>query len=66
MEVEVVEKLSRTLLTAQEVCRILGINRATLVRMEQRDAGPPRIRVGGSLRYSLPELNRWLAENTVM
>ena len=66
VEAEIVEKLSSNLLTVDEVCKILGITRMTLARMEERDAGPPRIRVGGRNRYSLPELNRWLAENTVM
>ncbi len=50
----------KLLLTVEETAHYLKISRRTLSRLHARGKGPPRIKYGGCIRYSVEALNRWL------
>jgi len=48
------------LLTVAEMCRLLSISRATLVRMDNAGKLPGRIKLGGSVRFHRATVEDWL------
>ena len=49
------------LLTVSQVCELLGgISRSTLVRMEKTGKIPGRVQLGGSVRYHLETVEKWV------
>lgn len=51
----------RPLIDIKEVAERLGKPVATLRQWRHRGYGPPSMKVGGSVRYPLDELDAWLA-----
>ena len=51
------------LLKAPEVARRLRIGARTLALWRWRGDGPPYLKLGGRIRYSLADLNAWLETN---
>ncbi len=50
------------LLSVPEMCALLGVSRATLVRMDNGGKIPGRIKLGGSVRYHRAIVESWLLE----
>jgi excisionase family DNA binding protein len=48
------------LLTVTEMCNLLNISRATLVRMDKSGKLPGRIKLGGSVRFHRATVETWL------
>jgi excisionase family DNA binding protein len=48
------------LLSVKEMCRLLKISRATLVRMDKSGQLPGRIKLGGSVRFHRETVETWL------
>jgi excisionase family DNA binding protein len=48
------------LLTVTEMCTLLNISRATLVRMDNAGRLPGRIKLGGSVRFHRQTVENWL------
>ena len=48
-------------LSVSDICAMLDISRATLVRMDKNDVIPGRIKLGGSVRYHRETIETWLA-----
>jgi excisionase family DNA binding protein len=48
------------LLSVAEMCRLLKISRATLVRMDNTGKLPGRIKLGGSVRFHRATVEAWL------
>lgn len=48
------------LLSVAEMCRLLKISRATLVRMDNSGKLPGRIKLGGSVRFHRATVESWL------
>lgn len=48
------------LLTVTEVCALLRISRATLIRMDKAGTIPGRIKLGGSVRFHREIIEAWL------
>lgn len=42
--------------------RLLSLSPRTLWGLRRNGDGPRHVRIGGSIRYSVAELHRWLAE----
>lgn len=42
--------------------RLLSLSPRTLWGLRQDGRGPRHVRIGGSIRYAVAELHRWLAE----
>jgi len=55
--------LTEPLLDANEAARLLKVPRSTLYELV-RSRGLPHVRVGRALRFTRPDLTRWIAENT--
>jgi excisionase family DNA binding protein len=51
---------ARPLLTREQAAHLLGISVRTLNRLHAKGMGPPRTKFGGSVRYSVAAINRWL------
>jgi predicted DNA-binding transcriptional regulator AlpA len=49
------------LMTAHEVAELLRVTAATLARWRSNDQGPPFVQLEGSIRYSRPAVDAWLA-----
>jgi len=45
-----------------DMCALLSISRATLVRMDKNNAIPGRVKLGGSVRYHRETIKSWLAD----
>ncbi|MFY9935187.1 MAG: helix-turn-helix domain-containing protein [Streptosporangiaceae bacterium] len=52
--------LTDRLLTTEEVCTFLGIDRRTLERMYAKGDGPRRKKVGGTWRWRQSWLDAWI------
>ena len=50
------------LLSVTEMCRLLGISRATLIRMDNAGKLPGKIKLGGSIKYHRETIEAWLEE----
>lgn len=48
-------------LSVSDICAMLDISRATLVRMDKNDVIPGRIKLGGSVRYHRETIEGWLS-----
>ncbi|OGT98876.1 MAG: hypothetical protein A2X80_08985 [Geobacteraceae bacterium GWB2_52_12] len=48
-------------LSVSDICAMLDISRATLVRMDKNDVIPGRIKLGGSVRYHRETIEAWLS-----
>ena len=48
-------------LSVSDICAMLDISRATLVRMDKNDVIPGRIKLGGSVRYHRETIETWLS-----
>lgn len=48
------------LLTAQEVADYLGLKRQTIYNRLCNDPSFPRVKVGGSVRFRLKEIESWI------
>lgn len=48
-------------LSVRDICAMLDISRATLVRMDKNDVIPGRIKLGGSVRYHRETIETWLS-----
>lgn len=48
------------LLSVSEMCKLLKISRATLVRMDKSGKLPGRIKLGGSVRFHRETVETWL------
>lgn len=48
------------LLSVNEMCKLLKISRATLVRMDKSGKLPGRIKMGGSVRFHRKTVDNWL------
>lgn len=57
-----VEKIEEDaiLLSVREMCHLLKISRATLVRMDTAGKIPGRMKLGGSVRFHRATVERWL------
>ena len=53
------------LLTREQAAAVLGLKSQTLAAWACRGTGPPYIRCGGAIRYSVAALERWLQARTV-
>lgn len=49
-------------LTRDELCELLKISKQVLYKMERNNEGPPRVRIGRSVRYPRKFLDKYLAE----
>jgi excisionase family DNA binding protein len=58
--------MQRQLLNEKEVSELLGIQVRTLQRWRVLGQGPIYRKLGGSVRYHLDDLNRWLEESKVI
>ena len=47
-------------LSVAEMCKLLKISRATLVRMDKAGQIPGRMKIGGSVRFHRPTIDSWL------
>ena len=54
------------LMSREVVAEYLGVNRVTLEKWAQLGTGPVYIKVGRLVRYRKSDLDRWLAEQTVI
>jgi predicted DNA-binding transcriptional regulator AlpA len=52
------------ILTERELAEIMSFSPRTLQAWRQRQAGPPFIRVGRSIRYSLLDVIAWMKAQT--
>jgi excisionase family DNA binding protein len=52
-------------LTSVELAERWKVSRTTLWRLAQRGDSPPALRVGGSMRFRLSDIEAWEAANTV-
>jgi predicted DNA-binding transcriptional regulator AlpA len=52
------------LLDEPNTCGHLGISYSTLRGLRRAGAGPRYVRVGGSIRYRLRDIEAWLDANT--
>lgn len=43
------------------IAKLLGVTPRTLDRWHTLNQGPPRVRVGGQVRYRMSSVHRWLA-----
>ena len=59
MAADLLEARSRTI-DAVEAGERLGLSARTLANLRSRHTGPPYLRVGGRIRYRLPEIALWL------
>ncbi|HEY4745090.1 MAG TPA: helix-turn-helix domain-containing protein, partial [Desulfuromonadaceae bacterium] len=50
------------LLSVAEMCSLLRISRATLIRMDKAGKLPGRIKLGGSVRFHRETVEAWLKE----
>lgn len=50
------------LLSVAEMCRLLKISRATLIRMDKSGKIPGRIKLGGSVRFHRETVEAWLKD----
>lgn len=53
---------SELLLSVADMCKLLGVSRATLVRMDSGNKIPGRMKLGGSVRYHRAVVENWLLE----
>lgn len=53
---------SELLLSVADMCELLGVSRATLVRMDSGGKIPGRMKLGGSVRYHRAVVENWLLE----
>lgn len=51
---------SSILLSVTEICALLKISRATLIRMDKAGKLPGRIKLGGSVRFHRETIENWL------
>ncbi len=64
-----VTKPSPLLLTEREACSYLGVSRSFLAKsrmngpLRGQTPGPPFIKLGRAVRYSIADLDRWVAEH---
>lgn len=49
-------------LSVADICSLLGISRATLIRMDKTNSIPGRVKLGGSVRYHRETIDVWLTE----
>ena len=59
MATDLLEARSRTI-DAVEAGKRLGLSPRTLANLRSRRTGPPYLRVGGRIRYRIPELAEYL------
>ena len=63
------QPLEQRLMTEQETALYISMSRSFLRtarmtgRLQNRTAAPPFIRIGRAIRYSIDDLNAWIAEN---
>ena len=57
-------EMETVLLTPQGAAKLLGLAEQTLARWRVRGEGPRYQKLGGRVRYSATELERWVAERT--
>lgn len=50
------------LIAAAEVAKLLQISKRTLARLQSAGAIPPPVRLGGSVRWRLEEIQKWIAD----
>jgi excisionase family DNA binding protein len=48
--------------TAEEMCKVLGLSRATLDRMTKRKAIPGKVKMGQAVKYHKSTIHRWINE----
>ena len=48
------------LISRRRACEVTGLSKNTLVRLEQRQLFPPKVRVGSRVFYSLVEVLDWV------
>jgi excisionase family DNA binding protein len=56
-------RITDRLLTTDEVCAFLGIDRRTLERIYAKGEGPKRKKVGGTWRWRQSWLDAWIDED---
>jgi hypothetical protein len=47
-------------MTPAETAKILKVSESWVAKARMREDGPPFIRVGRSIRYTLPALQQWM------
>jgi excisionase family DNA binding protein len=62
-EVSMPTQVTDRLLTTEEVCAFLGIDRRTLERIYAKGEGPKRKKVGGTWRWRQSWLDAWIDED---
>ena len=50
----------RDLLDTVEAARYVGLAARTLIRWRGEGSGPTFLKLGGAVRYEMPELDRWI------
>ena len=55
---------AETLVTPDEVARLLQVPKGTLYAWRARGNGPPAIKVGRHLRYRISEVEHWLGKQS--
>ncbi len=58
------ERIGPALLTVQEVSEYTGIAVKTLYNWGSTRKGPPRVKLGGRIRYRSTDLQAWLDSQT--
>lgn len=54
-----------TLLTPKQAAERLGVSHITLARWRVQGRGLPFIRLGGRIRYSIADIEAWIASQRV-
>jgi predicted DNA-binding transcriptional regulator AlpA len=57
--------LDEPVVTERAAAKLCGLSVSTLRRLRHRQAGPPYMVLGRSIRYSLPTVRQWLAGQEV-
>ena len=60
-----VNDFKRILLTEDEVCEILNLNKNSLQRERCNGYGIPYVKIGRRVRYKLSDIDKYLETNTV-
>ena len=55
-------KANNNLISAEDVAKLLQFTVGSIYRMARRGAIPAPLRIGGRLRWSRDELERWIAD----
>lgn len=52
-------------LTRNELCSLLKVSKQMLYLWERKNVGPPKVRIGGTVRYPKKVLNKFLEDRVL-